>query len=394
MVDNGPFRYLRLGYIMNDQALPDSIAIAGAWGYIGLKFVEAAIQLGITPRVYDPGPRPYSVDPASLRLFADENAFYRCPAPFFHLALHPKDRQRALATLFERARRGDDLVILNEKPMAAPENPDHCNKILRRVEESGVFLMYDFLELFDPMTQAIDEFLAGMADVIIDEIWMHRSKDRESPDNARNYKIMVPIQYQETVHCIAFVLSLLGKLHGGLQSLWAGGASMLGVSEPYAPPNPEEYPYVVDGKCDGELLLGGVKVHLHTNFKTGAEFTKRRLIKGRANGKPFVIEADYLEGNKYLLINGEDQDIDPESDSYVGVIRQLWHWRQNVDKEALMAGVYPNARFAKCTYLLSAMLWDSCRHGETVSVDDLDHFLAYRPSFPAELPDLERYASA
>ena len=35
--------------------LPDSIAIAGAWGYIGRKFLDVALRQRIRTFVYDPG---------------------------------------------------------------------------------------------------------------------------------------------------------------------------------------------------------------------------------------------------------------------------------------------------------------------------------------------------
>ena len=35
-----------------------SIAIAGAWGYIGRKFLDAARQLNLSTSVYDPGRVP------------------------------------------------------------------------------------------------------------------------------------------------------------------------------------------------------------------------------------------------------------------------------------------------------------------------------------------------
>ena len=38
--------------------LPRSIAIAGAWGYIGRKFLDVALARGLTTYVHDPGPMP------------------------------------------------------------------------------------------------------------------------------------------------------------------------------------------------------------------------------------------------------------------------------------------------------------------------------------------------
>jgi hypothetical protein len=67
-------------------------------------------------------------------------------------------------------------------------------------------MLYDFPELFDPLTARLLDFLAQFRSVQLTEITVQRSKDRENPANPRNYKRMVPIQYQETVHCIAFAL--------------------------------------------------------------------------------------------------------------------------------------------------------------------------------------------
>ena len=57
--------------------LPRSIAIAGAWGYIGRKFLDVALARGLTTYVFDPGPRPADLDPARFTRVADEAEFYR-----------------------------------------------------------------------------------------------------------------------------------------------------------------------------------------------------------------------------------------------------------------------------------------------------------------------------
>ncbi len=51
--------------------LPRSIAIAGAWGYIGRKFLDVALAHGLQTYVYDPGPPPKDVDLARLTRVAD-----------------------------------------------------------------------------------------------------------------------------------------------------------------------------------------------------------------------------------------------------------------------------------------------------------------------------------
>ena len=84
----------------------------------------------------------------------------------------------------------------------------------------------------------------------IESIEVQRSKDREDPANPRNYKRIVPVQYQESVHCLAFVLNLLANIRGSLETVFAHGLTVTAHSEPYAPPNPAEYDYVVDGMCE------------------------------------------------------------------------------------------------------------------------------------------------
>ena len=376
-----------------DTPLPRSIAIAGAWGYIGRRFLDAAASLNVPAYVFDPGPLPDDVDATTFERIDDEDAFYGLDTDFYHLALHPKHRAKGLAALFERARSGDCRLVLNEKPMADPERPDHCAAIARAVAESGLTLLYDFLELFDPMTQHINAFLSQFEEIRISTIEMHRSKDREDPENPRNRKIIVPIQYQESVHCVAFCLNLLGHRAGGLDALWHEGVTVSGRSEPYDPPNPEDYPYVVDGKLDGSVRLGDTEIRFDTNFKRGAPWTKRRCIQGVADGEPFIIEAEYLEGNKWLRINGEDQGFPPDADSYANTIRQAWAWTRQTHRPTLMTGVYPNPPFARATYLISAMLWDSCAANAAVSLPDGNVFARYAPGFPAAVPGFPRYDS-
>ena len=278
------------------NTLPGSIAIAGGWGYIGQQFLHAALRLGLKVYVHDPGPPPESVAALPIEIVSDEAAFYQLPADLFYLALHPAHREPALEALFKRAAAGERILVLNEKPMAAPEEPERCRILAEQYQSPQLIMLYDFIELFDPMTERINAFLAQFNEVTLGECWMYRSKDREDPANPRNYKIMVPIQYQETVHCVAFLLSLLGNIRGGLDAALADGLSVQGVSQPYAPPNPEAYPEAVDGKLDGTLTIGDCVTRLHTDFKAGASFTKRRVLKGAGDGKPFEIEADRTEG--------------------------------------------------------------------------------------------------
>ena len=378
---------------MNDhERSTQSVAIAGVWGYIGRKFLDASLDLGIRPAVYDPGPLPSDVDAGRVTRVADAEQFYRLPADFYHLALHPEHRQLAYDILLERARR-ESFLILCEKPMATPDNPETCRWMVDATQDLAAVVLYDFPELFDGITRRIEQFLGSFKSVRIQEIHVTRSKDREDPTNRRNYKRMVPIQYQESVHCLAFVLHVLGRLRGDLSAVFDSGLAVRAQAEPYAAPNPDDYPYVVDGRCRYTLSLGPVSVTGHTDFKSGAAWTKRRVITGTADGKPFRIEAEYLEGHKRLVINGVDQGCDPLADSYRQVLVTGNHWRQTVEPRALMSGVFPNPEFARLTYQLSSVLWRSSTDDTEIRLPSMSDLIAFDAHFRDELPRLPRYGT-
>ncbi|MDZ7616639.1 MAG: hypothetical protein U1E05_06525, partial [Patescibacteria group bacterium] len=185
------------------------------------------------------------------------------------------------------------------------------------------------------------------------------------------------------VHCLAYALFVLASLRGGLADVFDGGASIRAESEPYSPPNPEIYPHPVDGRCRYQLSLGGAMIEGRTDFKAGAEFTKRRVLSGLADGRPFRIEVEYLEGAKRLTINGEDQQVDPRTSSYESVLRTFTRWRGEMEPNALMAGVYPNPAFARVTYQLSSALWRASRNRAVVQLADLDELLGFDADFRA-----------
>jgi hypothetical protein len=365
-----------------------SIAIAGAWGYIGRKLLDAALRQGLRVYAFDPGPAPAELNPASVRRIASETEFYALPADLFHLALHPEARRQAQDFLLARAQ-GEPLVILNEKPIVSPEARAEGPAIIAAVDRSLALMLYDFPELFDPLTRRITDYLAGFRHVEIQSMIMERSKDREDPAIARNYKRMLPIQYQESVHCLAYVLYLMARLRGGFASALSGGLTATAQCTPYCPPNPEAYAGVVDGRCDYRLVLGALTVEGVTNFKRGARWSKRRVLRGHADGRPFVIEADYLEGKKYLRINGADQEWKPEASSYEAILTTFSEWRGTLLREQLLRGVYPNPRLAWLAFQMSHVLW-KCSHGEkTIPLADAEALETFdctadrtRPAFP------------
>jgi len=370
---------------------PESLAIAGAWGYIGRKFLDAAQRRRIRTLVFDPGAPPEDVNLQTVTLAANEDEFYASQVDLFHLAMHPEHRQRALELLCARSAGGEEITVLNEKPMAAPENPEQCGKLIDRVEQSGVRMLFDFPELFDPLTERVVDHLKTFRDLRITDIYAQRSKDRESPNDPRNYKRMVPIQYQESVHCLAFVLHLLARLAGSVTAVFERGLTVSGDSKPYRPPNHEIYSYVVDGRCNYRLALGTIRIDGQTNFKAGADGTKQRVICGTGDGRPFHIEINFQEGRKQLLVNGMDQTVDPAANSYDNVLRTLTRWRRSVTREELMTGVFPNPPFARVTYQLSSVLWRACREKKPIQLASLDELLAFDAGFREAVPGFERY---
>jgi predicted dehydrogenase len=284
-------------------------------------------------------------------------------------------------------------LILNEKPMAEPHRPETCRRLVEAADASRAVMLYDFPELFDPLTERVLGHLEQFRDVRLTGLSVQRSKDREDPGNPRNEKRMVPIQYQETVHCLAFALYLLAALKGGVANCLDGGVTVEGESEPYRPPNPEAYPYVVDGRCRYAMTLAGVRVEGLTDFKRGAEWAKRRVIRGVGDGEPFEIDVSFLEGKKHLRINGEDRSCDPNGSSYEHILATAFRWSREVDRTRLMSGLYPNPRFTRVTYQLSSALWRSCRDRGAVAFGSAADLDGWDAGFAAELPRLGRYGT-
>lgn len=370
---------------------PESLAIAGAWGYIGRRFLDAAQRRRIRTWVLDPGEAPADIDLQSMTRVVDEAEFYGLPAEMFHLAMHPEQRGKALDLLLARPDL-ERLAILNEKPMAAPEDPQQCQRLLDAVAQSGALMLFDFPELFDPLTERILNHLAVYKNVQITDVYVRRGKDREDRQNPRNYKRIVPIQYQESVHCLAFVLYLLGRLRGNLDAIFSAGLTLRGEARPYSPPNPQIYPYVVDGWCSYHLALGPIRVDGQTDFKAGAEGIKQRVIVGSGDGRPFHIEVDFQEGRKRLTIDGMDQTLDPAANSYENVLRTYTRWRHASSREELMGQVYPNPAFARVAFQLSSVLWRCCHDRQPIHLATLSDLLAFDAGFGEAVPSLGTYA--
>lgn len=378
---------------MAEEKPRSAIAIAGAWGYIGHKFIDAGLSLGYDVYVNDPGPVPDDIDITRINRIESGAEFYALDVDLFHLALHPEHREAALKQLLPRAK-ADSFLILNEKPMTSPEAPDECEALVQRVTESGAILLFDFPELFDPITERIFAYLESFETYTINEVRIQRSKDREDRSNPRNLKMMVPIQFQESVHCLAFLLNLLAQQAGSVEDALQSGLTLHASSDPYNPPNPEDYPYVVDGQCDFDMRIGETAVIGHTDFKRGALFRKERIIRGSGDGNPFEIIVDYLEEAKYLTINGEDQRCAPWGNSYTAVLEGIERIRQEATQEELMSGVYPNPHFARHTFQLSSALWRASRDGEELIFPNAESLLSFDARFAEDMDHFPRYGEA
>ncbi len=367
-----------------------SLAIAGAWGYIGRKFLDAASQLQLTTSVFDTGAPPRDVPLHEVALFDNEDAFYQQGADLFHLALHPEHRAKGLEILLQRSY-AEPICVLCEKPMALPESPADCEQLVHQIERSPAMVLYDFPELFDPITWRILDFFRAHDDVRIESIVLQRSKDREDPAIARNQKRMVHIPYQESRDGLAFALYLLAHVQGGFDPVFERGLSVCAQSQPYQPPNPSVYPHVVDGKCEYQLKLAGVDIHGRTDFTRGASWAKRRVIKGTVDTRPFSIEVDFLEGQKRLAIDGQAHDDVLSTNSYVEVIRAIQRLRESTSTSEIMAGTYPNPAFARVTYQLSSLLWKSSWEQQAIELSSLQHLQAFDAGFAEAKSQFAQY---
>src|SRR5262245_57481465 len=224
----------RSDHLGPSEVVPSSMAIAGIYGYIGQLIYNASLELGV-PKIYgfDPGPRPADFSYSDrLQMITCEAQFYELDADLFHIATHPEVRQ-GVYPLLDRGRH-----VNVEKPMAHPAHPDECCRLRTAARVSNGTVLFDFVEVFNPRTFQIRAILARLkkhADFRITRIHCERTKDREDTRNLRNRKIMVPIQYQESAHCLALLLFVLDR-SSSFEKAFPGGMTVAALSAPYDPP--------------------------------------------------------------------------------------------------------------------------------------------------------------
>lgn len=369
-----------------DCGLPQSIAIAGIYGYIGKLIYNAALELGIE-KVYgfDPGTMPSDfVTSDRLELLENAQDFYDLDADLFHIATHP-DVREGVYRLIER-----DRHITIEKPIAHPSQPAECLRLKHAVKASRASVYFDFVEVFNPRTFHILEILTDFAqhhDFRISSIYCERVKDREDPLNPRNRKVIVPIQYQETSHCLALLLYVLNR-GTSFDTVFPTGITVKGVSESYNPPNPEDYKCgVVDGKVEATITCNDLVIVLHTNFKKkGARPSKRFAVQGQAAGQSFCIEAVYDGFKEYLIVNGVPIATPGEQNRHKNIVTLSWSLHQQPGN-----ALCPDVDFAWLVFGLSAALWESCFLGKAIKIRSTADLIEAMHSYPCSLPFLTEY---
>ena len=366
--------------------LPASIAIAGIYGYIGQLIYRAALEVGV-PRIYgyDPGRKPTDFRSSDrLLMIPCEDQFYALDADLFHIATHPEQRE-GVYRLLERGKR-----VNIEKPMAHPAFPDEACRLQAAARDSSASVLFDFVEVFNPriwqMRELLDQ-LKSCPDFRITHVHCERSKNREDAGSSRNYKVMVPIQYQETAHCLAALLFVLDRSSEFTQA-FPDGMTISGLSAPYDPPNPEDYRYgPVDGKVIGELRIGGLTISVKTDFKR-QHGTPRKLftIEGIADHRDFRIAATYDGLGEHVTFNGKAVPASGASSRHQDIVRQSWRW--HIDPPA---GLRPDVDFAWLVFGLSAGLWASCHDGREIRIASEDDLRDAMQRYPESLAKQARY---
>ncbi|NLV40952.1 MAG: hypothetical protein GXY15_06965 [Candidatus Hydrogenedentes bacterium] len=347
--------------VPSNTALPPALAVAGGWGHIGGCFARAALGAGVRVFVHDPGPRPQDEALADAVEVRAAEEFYALPVPFYHLALQPAHRDTAFSLLAARPEEAGNPLVLVEKPLAPPFDRERALRARDTAASLPGTVLFDFIELYRPLTRTVFEYLSSFQHCRIHEIALTRTKDREDPAVPRNHIVTLPVQYQETVHCAAWALACLEHVSAGLPE--NGAVEAWGTSAPHSPPNPERYPEPVDGFFEGGIALGETRVTFLTDFRRGTPRSQYRRVVGEGDGRRFVLETEYLPGAAWLKINGESVPLPREDSPHLEALRGAW--RCHLDR---MNGTprhmpLPGPAFAHRTWLVSTLLWNAA-HGK------------------------------
>jgi len=370
-----------------------TIAIAGCSGYIGTHMTRAALSLGL--RVYGIDPQ-LEDDLAHLPNFSivetiDE--FCDLPADLFYLALQPNHRSDYLARLIP-----DGRFIFSEKPMARARDPHICDQLVHALKNTSAKMRYNFLLLYNPITEHIIRYLRSHQDVSISYMKSVFEKNRESRRNERNKKFMEPIQYQESIHSLALMLVLRGETLSydisRFDRVFPEGLIAVGESSPYDAPS-SDYDTLPDGRFYGTLTTSGFRMDVITNFKRfdqqrfPTRQQKRLRITGHADGKPFTIEADYQRDRETLRINDREIAV-PDFRPYEYI------WQKVLSpNDPDMPRIIPDESLARRAYQISALLWHASFSKREILIDSdealMQTSLSYRNAFESGKLPLYRH---
>ena len=197
----------------------------------------------------------------------------------------------------------------------------------------------------------------------------------------------MPVQYQETAHCLARLLFVTDR-PASFAEAFPQGIAVAASSAPYDPPNPEDYRYgVVDGKVSGEIRAGGMTVSLCTDFKRrGGSPHKRFSIEGVAGRRAFHIEFVSDGSCERLLFNGKAVPPGGAESRRPDIIRQSWRWH----RQQATAG-RPDADFAWLVFGLSSALWASCHEGHELRIGSEADLREAMQRYPDSVAKQSRY---
>lgn len=332
-----------------------TIAIAGCSGYIGTHMTQAALALDMKVLGIDPFLNSAYLSHPNFTAIDTIDDFCDQHADVYYLALQPNHRDPYLARLIPKNR-----FIFSEKPMARARDPHICDEIVAALAQSQATMRYNFLLIYNPITDHILQYLRQHQNISISYIKSVFEKNRESRRNDRNKKFMEPIQYQESIHSLALMLVLRGEALKyditNFDAVFPGGLIAVGESSPYDAPS-TDYDTVPDGRFFGNLTTSRFRMDVITNFKRfdqkhfPTRQQKKVTISGQADGKEFTIEADYQRGREMLRINNTDIVLPPFR-PYEHIWQSLLEPTQQ-NTPFILADQY----LARRAYQISALLW-------------------------------------
>ena len=254
--------------------------------------------------------------------------------------------------------------------MAEPGRPERCRQIVAAVDASRAIMLYDFPELFDPLTARILDYLAGFRDLRLAGVLRPAVEGPRGPGQ--------PAQLQaDGPHPVPGD----GPLPG-LRPLRPGGGAggrgrCPGRRRPRgrASPTPTRrrtrrpIPTPSTAGAGTGRRFGGVRGRGADRLQaamprgpsgasSGASATAPRSRSTSPTSKAGSTSASTASISRATRRPTPTSTSSPRRSAGPG----------EVDRDRLMDGLYPNPRFTQVTYQLSGALWRSCRDREEVGL--------------------------